>query len=103
MPINYKGGRLTPASFYFRGGGGVEGVGPEGQGEEVGVVLVQMAQVGQPLFDEPGVSSFHVHGQVLPVRRAEMRQVPALGQFLGPVKDRQQQVGEGVVLQQVGV
>ena len=49
------------------------------------------------------VAPLHVAGQVFPVGGAQAVQVVALGQFLGQVEDRQEQVGKGVVFQQVGV
>ena len=87
----------------LRGGEGVEGVGAQGQGEEIGVAGLKMRHVGQPLFDEQDIAPLHVAGQVLPVGGAQAVQVVALGQFLGEVEDRQEQVGKGVVFQQVGV
>ncbi len=62
-----------------------------------------MRHIGQPLFDEPDVAPLHVARQVLLIGAAEAVKVGALGQFLGQVEDRQQQVGKGVVFQQIGV
>ena len=87
----------------LRGGEGVEGVGAPGQGEEIGVAGLKMGYVGQPLFDEQDIAPLHVARQVPLIRDGQAVKVGALGQFLGQVEDRQQQAGEGVVFQQVGV
>ena len=87
----------------LRGGEGIEGVGAQGQGEEIGVAGLKMRHVGQPFFDEQEVAPLHVARQVLPVGGGQAGKIGALGQFLGEMEDRQQQAGKGVVLQQVGV
>lgn len=62
-----------------------------------------MGQVGQPFLDEQEVDPLNVASQVLAVGGGQAGEVGALRQFLGEVEDRQEQVGEGVMFQQVGV
>jgi hypothetical protein len=52
-------------SLNLRGGEGIEGVGAQGQGEEIGIPALEMTQVSQPFLEEQDIAPLHVPFQVL--------------------------------------
>ena len=54
----------------------------------------------EPLAGEEPVDPARVAAEVGEVGLRQARQLPAVGQLLGQVEDREEQVGEGLVLQQ---
>ena len=66
-------------------------------------MLLEVPHVSQPFENQRDVSPFEVPGQVLPVSAGQMLQILPLCQFFRQMEDRQQQIGKGVVFQQVGV
>ena len=95
--------RTRGSSAEYGRGLGVEGIGADGQGKKVGIIVLQVAHVGQPLEHQQVKSPAQVLGQVLQVGRGQPGEIFPVDQFIGQVEDRPQKVGELVVLQQVGI
>lgn len=89
--------------LYYGIGVLVERIRPRRKGEQVGVIVLEVFHVRDPLADEQAVSALQVLGQVLTVAVREHIEVRPDRQLLGEVEHRLEQLGEGLVLQEVGV
>ena len=81
----------------------IHGIGPDRQREEVGIVLLQVLDIGDPFSQEQTVGSLDIAGEVLHICSGEPREMLAQLQLLCEVENGPEQVGKLVMLQKIGI
>lgn len=77
-----------------------EGVGPYGQRKQIGIFQLQVLHVGQPFLQEFGIGPLDVAGKMFQISEVVAPERIPEAQFLGKMKNRPQEVGEGIVFKQ---